>query len=73
MTTADTGPPQRARPRDRLEAGPDQRSETFLEAQYPTRHRQPWSHADALRRRREASYRLPPLESGRRDPWGVPR
>lgn len=24
-----------------------------------------------LRRRREVSYRLPPLSSGRRDPWGA--
>jgi hypothetical protein len=29
------------------------------------------SVAAQLRRRREASYRLPPLGSGRRDPWGA--
>jgi len=29
----------------------------------------PESVAAQLRRRREASYRLPPLKSGRRDPW----
>jgi hypothetical protein len=28
--------------------------------------------AAQLRRRRAASYRLPPLSSGRRDPWGAP-
>jgi hypothetical protein len=31
------------------------------------------SIAVQLRRRREASYRLPPLPSGRRDPWGASR
>lgn len=31
----------------------------------------PESVAVQLRRRREASYRLPPLNSGRRDPWGA--
>lgn len=30
------------------------------------------SIAVQLRRRREASFRLPPLQSGRRDPWGAP-
>jgi hypothetical protein len=30
------------------------------------------SIATQLRRRREASYRLQPLKSGKRDPWGAP-
>jgi hypothetical protein len=29
--------------------------------------------ADQLRRRREASLRLPPLPSGKRDPWDIER
>ena len=59
--SAREGPPERERPRDRQEAGPDQRSETFQQSVY--------CYAAGLRRRRAAANELPPLACGRRDPW----
>ena len=62
--SAREGPPERERPRDRQEAGPDQRSETFQQSVY--------CYAAGLRRRRAAANKLPPLACGLRDPWWYP-
>lgn len=67
MNAADmrTGPPDRRKGPHRSDTArpkPDEKH-TFQSA--PPVYRYP----DGLRRRRAASYRLPPLASGRRDPW----
>jgi hypothetical protein len=61
MSARDTGPPEWERPRDRQEAGPDQRSETFQQSVY--------CYAAGLRRRGAAADDMPPLACGRHDPW----
>ena len=66
MNTANMGPPEKERPRNRHEPGPHQRNSTFRAPAYSTAHRQ-W--VDALRRRRLASQRCVPLDCGCRDPW----
>jgi hypothetical protein len=67
--SARTGPPKWERPRNHHEPGPHHRNSTFQTSAYSTAHRQCGSYADGLGRRREASYRLPVLRSGRSDPW----
>lgn len=71
MSTANTGPPdKRVKPGNHDAAEPHHKTGTFQSQQpapaYSTTRRQ---CADALGRRRAASYRLPVLESGRSDPW----
>jgi hypothetical protein len=49
MTAREGPPPEWEEPRDREEAGPYQRSETFRQSAYRTRHQQGWRYAETWR------------------------
>lgn len=73
MSAANLDPPKRVKGRHSQpltnETGHHQEADTTE----PSNQVCSESIAAQLHRRREAAYRLPPLPSGKRDPWGASR